>query len=176
MAGLWPRSGPGLGSEAPPDAPLAQTLPGESAPVGGDASRVCSAISTTGEAANPEGRGTAGGMEPRAAMQDIQPGGPPPAANVATAARPDCGRPSAEGLLATGLHVRECGDAAVAEPHAALAASAGKGPRPWDPLAELAAARGEQARATLKWLMAALPEGCDMSYGQARARQQPCMC
>lgn len=73
------------------------------------------------------------------------------------------------------LHVRESGDAAAAEPHAALAASPGKGPGPWDPLAELAAARGEAARATLKWLMAALPEGCDMSYGQARARQQPCV-
>ena len=110
-------------------------------------------------------------------MQGIQLGGPCLAAHVATGVCPGSGRPSAEGLPATGLHIRECGGAAAAEPHAALAASAGESPSPgpWDPLAELAAVRGEAARATLKWLMAVLPEGCDMSYGQARALQQPCV-
>ena len=183
VAELWPRSGLGWGSEGAPGACPAQPLPDASALAGSDASRSCAAVSTAGEGMNPEGLGMAGGVAAPVAGQGDQPGRPCAAAVAATGAWPGCGRPDAEGLQATGLHVEEHGDAAAAEhldraasyaPGAAVAAAC-KSPRPWDPLAELAAARGEEARATLKWLMTTLPQGCDMSYGQARARQQPCV-
>lgn len=174
VAGLWPRSGPGSGLVCAPGACPAQPLSDASALAGRAASRFGSAASTVGQGANPEGLGAAGGVAARAAMQGDQPGMPCSAAHMATGTWPDSSRPSAEALPATGLHVQQNGDAAAAEPDAASAAAAGRSPKPWDPLAELAAARSEEARATLKWLIATLPEGCDMSCGQARARQQPC--